>query len=89
MRLKLGTITKNLRVDQTPWEAKLWYFLRGGRFHGLKFKRQVPMGKFVVDFCCQDRKLIIELDGGHHNEAEVSVMDLERQKFWNQMDTKY
>ena len=39
------------------------------------------MGKYVVDFCCQDRKLIIELDGGHHTITDNAKLDKERQSF--------
>ncbi len=80
-RKNLQKITKQLRIHQTPWEAKLWYYLRGGRFLGLKFKRQVPMGKYVADFCCQEKKLIIELDGGGHNEDEALKFDLIRESY--------
>ena len=61
-----------MRRDQTDAEAKLWSWLRGGQLEGLKFRRQVPIGNFIVDFCCRERKLIIEVDGGQH--------DLERAK---------
>lgn len=70
-----------LRKQSTPWEAKLWYYLRGKRFFGLKFKRQVPMGNYVVDFCCQEKKLVVELDGSQHSEAEIGQKDKLKQKF--------
>jgi very-short-patch-repair endonuclease len=57
---------KRLRRDQTDAERVLWFQLRGRRLRGLKFKRQVPIDRFVVDFCCADAHLIIELDGGQH-----------------------
>ncbi len=57
---------KSLRSNQTDAEQKLWYHLRGHRFLGLKFKRQKPMGNYIVDFVCVERKLIIELDGSQH-----------------------
>jgi very-short-patch-repair endonuclease len=57
---------KRLRRDQTDAERVLWFQLRGRRLQGLKFKRQMPIDRFVVDFCCADVKLIIELDGGQH-----------------------
>ncbi len=59
----------------------MWYYLRGGRFQGLKFKRQVPIGRYIADFCCQEKQLIIELDGGHHNEHNVYKSDFERQRY--------
>lgn len=80
-RLKLGNLTKNLRRDQTPWEVKLWYYLRGNRFYGFKFKRQVPLASYIADFCCQEKKLIIELDGGQHAEDAVRKIDLAKEKY--------
>jgi len=74
-------LSKTLRKEQTPWEAKLWYLLRGNRLNGLKFKRQVPIGKFIADFCCDEKALIIELDGGQHNETRALEADIERSEF--------
>ena len=48
---------------------------------GSHFRRQAPIGPYVVDFFCPARRLIIELDGGHHNEDETSKRDLERQRW--------
>lgn len=48
----------------------LWAYLRDRRFAGLKFRRQVPMGWFVADFLCRERRLIIEVDGDTHSEAK-------------------
>lgn len=59
---------KSLRGNLTDAEQKLWYHLRAHRFMGRKFKRQKPMGRYVVDFVCLEDKLIIELDGGQHAE---------------------
>ena len=59
---------KTLRRTQTDAEQKLWYHLRAHRFMGRKFKRQKPIGRYVVDFVCLEAKLIIELDGGQHAE---------------------
>src|SRR5205807_9314645 len=44
----------------------VWYRLRAHRFDGHKFKRQVPIGSYLVDFACLGRKLVIEVDGGQH-----------------------
>ena len=59
---------KTLRRNLTDVEQKLWYHLRAHRFMGRKFKRQKPLGRYVVDFICLEEKLIIELDGGQHSE---------------------
>ncbi|HMM55474.1 MAG TPA: endonuclease domain-containing protein [Candidatus Desulfobacillus sp.] len=83
---------KQLRSNQTDAEQKLWYHLRAHRFMDLKFKRQKPLGRYIVDFVCVERKLIIELDGGQH--AEQAAYDTERDdwlrsegyavlRFWN------
>lgn len=60
---------KYLRADQTDAEQRLWYHLRAHRFMGLKFKRQKPIGRFIVDFVCMERCLIIELDDGQHTDS--------------------
>src|SRR5262249_21166673 len=62
---------RQLRRSQTDAERVLWFRLRDRRLAGLKFKRQVPIGRFVVDFVCKDARLIIELDGGQHDENKV------------------
>lgn len=73
-------LAKRLRRNQTPWEYKLWWQgLRSHRFKGLKFKRQVPVGKYIVDFCCKAKDLVIELDGGQHSETVNE--DFERDLF--------
>ncbi|MFZ2525810.1 MAG: endonuclease domain-containing protein [Candidatus Ferrigenium altingense] len=59
---------KSLRRNLTDAEQKLWYHLRAHRFMGRKFKRQKPIGRYVVDFVCLEEKLVIELDGGQHAE---------------------
>jgi adenine-specific DNA-methyltransferase len=59
---------KKLRRDQTDVERKLWLALRDRRLGGKKFRRQVPIGSYIVDFLCLEQKLIVELDGGQHGE---------------------
>ena len=59
---------KRLRRNQTDVERVLWSRLRDRRLAGWKFKRQVPIDRFIVDFCCADAKLIVELDGGQHDQ---------------------
>jgi very-short-patch-repair endonuclease len=63
-----NTLTaRRLRRDQTDAERRLWFQLRDRRVAGWKFKRQFPLARFVVDFVCIERKLIIEIDGGQHD----------------------
>ena len=59
---------KTLRRNMTAAEQRLWYHLRAHRFMRRKFKRQKPLGRYVVDFICLEEKLVIELDGGQHSE---------------------
>jgi very-short-patch-repair endonuclease len=62
---------KSLRKQMTDAERRLWYRLRAHRFHGLKFKRQVPIGHYVVDFANLRAKLVIEVDGGQHADRHA------------------
>src|SRR5574337_360263 len=57
---------RRLRRDQTEAERKLWTRLRDRRLTGAKFRRQHPIGPFIADFCCPERRLIVELDDGQH-----------------------
>jgi very-short-patch-repair endonuclease len=57
---------RRLRRGQTDAERVLWLRLRDRRLNGWKFKRQVPIDRYVADFCCEQARLIIELDGGQH-----------------------
>lgn len=83
---------KKLRSDQTDAEAKLWYHLRAHRFLGIKFKRQKPVGPYIVDFICDEHRLVIELDGGQHIERQsyderrsqfLNSQGLRILRFWN------
>ena len=58
---------RSLRHQPTPAEAILWTQLRGSRFHGAKFRRQVPFDRYVVDFYCHAAKLAVEIDGEQHD----------------------
>ena len=59
---------RKLRAAQTDAETRLWFHLRGRRFAGRKFRRQVPVGPYIVDFICLREGLVIEVDGGQHAE---------------------
>lgn len=72
---------KELRKNMTDAEQILWYFLRANRLFGLKFKRQQPIGNYIVDFVNFQNKLVIELDGSQHNENINIEKDNERTKF--------
>jgi len=60
---------RDLRKNSTDAERHLWYHLRANRL-GFKFKRQVPIGSYIVDFVCLEKRLIIELDGGQHMDNQ-------------------
>jgi very-short-patch-repair endonuclease len=61
-----STIAKRLRKRQTEAEKRLWSHLKAKQLNGIKFRRQEPVGKYIVDFVSFDKKLVIELDGGQH-----------------------
>ena len=70
---------RRLRRDSTRSEAILWRALRRHHFHGMKFRLQHPLGRFVLDFYCHAARLAIEIDGSAHNEREAVARDRERQ----------
>ncbi|MDR3419175.1 MAG: endonuclease domain-containing protein [Nevskia sp.] len=84
---------KRLRKNPTQAELRLWYRLRAHRFQGLKFKRQKPVGPYVVDFVCFEYALVVEVDGGPHNEQRrdgdrirdewLSAQGFTVLRFWN------
>ena len=69
---------KSLRANMTDAERRLWYRLRAHRLEGIKFKRQVLIGRYVADFACMERKLLVEVDGGQHSGSNS---DVERTKW--------
>ena len=85
---------RNLRNNATPAERLLWQHLRLLKSEGRHFRRQVPIAGFVADFACHYPKLIIELDGGQHDDSSSQHYDAERSyklneegyqvlRFWN------
>lgn len=72
---------RKLRRKQTPEEARLWSTLRDRRLLGYKFRRQFPIDKYIVDFCCLKKRLRIELDGGQHNEKLRTARDEVRDEY--------
>ena len=74
----IKSLAKNNRKNATDAEKKFWYALRN-KLKDFKFKRQFAVdNKYIVDFICLEKRLIIELDGGQHNE---NIKDLERTKY--------
>jgi|CXWL01.1.fsa_nt_gi very-short-patch-repair endonuclease/succinate dehydrogenase flavin-adding protein (antitoxin of CptAB toxin-antitoxin module) len=70
MNLSKQVFAKQLRSNMTDAEKLLWHHLRGHRFQGVKFKRQQPLGNYIVDFVSFEKKIVIEVDGGQHFESE-------------------
>ena len=72
---------RQLRKDMTPQERKLWNLIRNKQFYGYRFNRQYPFRNYILDFICCSKKIVLEIDGGQHNEKEISKYDITR--FWN------
>jgi very-short-patch-repair endonuclease len=67
----LRTRAKAMRSDPTDAELTLWQILRGKRLSGYKFKRQVPIDRYIADFVCFSHRLIVEADGSQHVDSEL------------------
>jgi len=63
-------LARQLRKNSTRAERKLWRYLRSRSLAGFKFVRQEPIGSYVVDFICREKRLVIEIDGGQHAESK-------------------
>lgn len=74
---------RELRKTATSAEALLWEFVRDRRLAGFKFRRQHPVGRFVADFYCAELSLIIELDGGVHDDPDQVERDRCRTEILN------
>ena len=72
---------RKLRKNMTPQEQKLWYYLRNRFINNYRFRRQFPIGEYIVDFICREKRLVIEIDGSQHNEVGNIKYDEERTKF--------
>ena len=83
---------RRLRRILTDPERRLWSRLRGRNLEGLKFRRQFPVGPFFADFCCLEKRLIVEVDGSQHadtlEEDQARTLYMKEQgfnviRFWN------
>ena len=80
-----------MRNEPTEAERKLWLLLRDRRFSGFKFRRQVQIGRYIVDFACPAKRVIVEADGGQHAEngydaerdAWLTAQGFRIRRFWN------
>ena len=75
----LTNLAKSLRKNSTHVETILWNKLRSRQIEGIKFRRQQPVGDFIVDFISFEKRIVIELDGGQH--AENKDKDIDRDRF--------
>jgi very-short-patch-repair endonuclease len=87
-----NNLQRRLRRNMTDAERKLWSVLRGRQMEGLKFRRQHPFEDYILDFVCLEKKIVIEIDGGQHQELVledgVRTKMLEKAgfrvlRFWN------
>jgi very-short-patch-repair endonuclease len=85
-------LSKNLRKNQTKAEIKIWRHLKNRALAGFKFRRQCPIGPYIVDFVCLEKMVVIEIDGGQHAEqmkidarrtAYLKSRGFEVLRFWN------
>ena len=88
----LQEYAREMRHEATDAEHWLWQQLRDRRLLGVKFRRQVPIGHYIVDFVCKERRLVVEIDGSQHHEEqgydEHRTAFLEQQgyrvvRYWN------
>ncbi|MHB8104689.1 MAG: endonuclease domain-containing protein [Dehalococcoidales bacterium] len=89
MEKKLITdAARELRTRQTEAEKILWFKIRDKQFHGIKFRRQEPIGNFIADFVCYEKKLILEIDGQPHKETSTKINDSQRTKWLKEQGFK-
>ena len=69
---------RNLRHAETPAEVKLWEALRNRRLGGYKFVRQLPIGQYIADFVCREKRLVVEVDGVTHSSNSEIDYDSKR-----------
>ncbi|HVZ14178.1 MAG TPA: endonuclease domain-containing protein [Bauldia sp.] len=70
-----------MRRAMTPSELALWLCLRNRALKGLRFRRQFPIGPFIVDFVCLERRLVVEVDGDHHGYVRNMIADARRTRW--------
>ena|SRR5579875_254533 len=75
MATKVSVLARSFRKKPVLTERLLWTLLRDRRLGGVKFRRQVPVGPYMADFLCFERRLIVEADGPHHDPDRDAVRD--------------
>ena len=81
---------RQLRKTMTDAEVRLWFHLRRSQLNGFRFRKQHPIGPYIADFACIEKRLIVEVDGSQHNETIDAERDTWFQRheyrvlrFWN------
>jgi ATP-dependent helicase HrpA/adenine-specific DNA-methyltransferase len=77
---------RRLRCEATPQERVVWARLKNRQFRNLKFRRQFPIGNYIADFYCQEKKLIIELDGWQHKRERDRKYDKRRSEYFEELE---
>jgi very-short-patch-repair endonuclease len=72
---------RSFRKNPTSSESVLWDALRNRRLANLKFRRQYPIGPLIIDFFCLEKLLAIEVDGGIHEQTDIQIHDIERDRY--------
>ncbi|MEX0408368.1 endonuclease domain-containing protein [Aquibium sp. LZ166] len=75
---------RSMRKRMTDAELKLWNEVRAHRLMGLGFRRQFPIGSYIVDFACPSKRLVVEIDGSQHGEDDIARSDAVRTCFLEQ-----
>ena len=91
MNTKLQDFARTMRKQPTEAEDRLWQALRDRRLMRLKFRRQMPVGRFIADFICLEARLIVEVDGSQHGgslrdserDQELTRRGFRVLRFWN------
>ncbi|MGK7344466.1 MAG: endonuclease domain-containing protein [Candidatus Nitrospinota bacterium M3_3B_026] len=83
MKNILKKFARDLRKEPTEAERRLWRRLRMKQMDGVKFRRQHPIGKYIVDFICLEKRLIVEIDGGQHGKERGREDDKIRDEWFS------
>jgi len=87
LRQRMTEVARQFRKQPTPSEAILWQALRNRKLQGRKFRRQQPIGNFIVDFFCANERLILEVDGLIHESQKI--LDQQRQELLESLGLRF
>jgi very-short-patch-repair endonuclease len=91
VKARLRKFAKSMRHEPTDAEAKMWRLLRDRRLSAFKFRRQVPLGSYILDFVCFEHRFVVEIDGSQHVESSrdearsrfLNAQGFEIARYWN------